>query len=130
MFGFCFINYLLMQCELLLPSSSSTQKVPLSPGPSSGKVAQVRQPVAQVAITPGGNKVMVQPRFPQPPRPTSKPLSQQVVRAKAPVRPATSPAIRHQTSSSPSSSPIVSKSEVPSPSTTVHREKRKFESMK
>ncbi|CAG5124131.1 unnamed protein product [Candidula unifasciata] len=91
-----------------------------SPGPASSKVAAIRHPVSQVAIAPGGNKVLVQ-AFPQP-RPQ---LIQNQVRPKVAPR-ATAPAAR---AIKPALSAALVKSEPSSPA-AGHREKRKFESLK
>ncbi|BFZ19294.1 hypothetical protein BsWGS_22333 [Bradybaena similaris] len=92
--------------------------VPQLPGPNGGRPAIIRHTVPQVAIAPGGSKLLV-PALPRPhstlnqasPRITVQPFPQEV----RPPRPVVSTAIV--------------KSEPPS-SATNYREKRKFESLK
>ena len=123
--------------ELLLLSFFQTKVRP--PGPSSGKMPTIRPGMSQVAIAPGGNKVVVhqtpqnrlpQNRLPQP-LPTAQRLPQPTHTQIQTVR----PKIASPRASTPSFTPKPRQIFTPTPikqevSSPAPREKRKFESLK
>ncbi|KAH9515612.1 transcription initiation factor TFIID subunit 4 [Bulinus truncatus] len=114
------------------PTTAPIQQPALRPslGPASSKVAPIRQTVPQVAIAPGGNKIVVH----APQQQLRPQVAQQVigqVRPKITVtRPSSASTIPLIRSTKPTITSTLIKSEPTSPAAASHREKRKFESLK